>query len=195
MKKLLLALPFLLAACQSERVAFRFQPVAPAASTAPRAEATAAATAPTPSPRALAAAEVPEAAPATTQRRATAKPKHQPATQSAAPAELPALATTAEVIETPAATPRAVARLLPKRLLRQHATAGPAHTAENGLAGIFFFFLAVGLAVLAGLGALVSLIPGVSFFGGVGLAAAGLVVLFLLYRLLSGGKKKAKPAK
>jgi hypothetical protein len=51
------------------------------------------------------------------------------------------------------------------------------------------------LGLLAGLGALVSLIPGIGFFGGVGLAAAGLLVLFLLYSLLSGGKKKAKPAK
>ena len=90
---------------------------------------------------------------------------------------------------------RAVARLLPKHLLRQHATSGPAHTAESGLGGIGFFVIAVVLGLLAGLGALVSLIPGISFFGGVGLAAAGLVVLFLLYSLLSGGKKKAKPAK
>jgi len=80
-------------------------------------------------------------------------------------------------------------------LLRQHATAGPAHTAESGLGGIGLFVIAVVLGLLAGLGALVSLIPGISFFGGVGLAAAGLLVLFLLYSLLSGGKKKVKPAK
>ena len=194
MKKLLLALPFLLAACQSERVAFRFQPVTPAASAAPRVEATSTAATPASLPRAVVAAETPVIAPTTTERQATTKRKRLPAAQIATPAELPlsALATTADA---PATTPRTVARLLPKRLLRQHATAGPAHTAESGLGGIALFFIAVVLGLLAGLGALVSLIPGISFFGGVGLAAAGLLVLFLLYSLLSGGKKKRKPAK
>lgn len=80
-----------------------------------------------------------------------------------------------------------VAKQLAHRLRRQRPTEG---AAESGLGGIAFFAIAVVLAVLAGLAALVSLIPGVSFWGGLGLAAAGLLVLFLLYSLFSGGKKK-----
>ena len=82
-----------------------------------------------------------------------------------------------------------------QHLGRPHATAGPARTAESGLGGIGLFFIAVLLGVLAGLGALVSVIFGTGFFAGVGFAAAGLVVLLLLYLLLSGGKKKSKPVK
>ncbi len=78
------------------------------------------------------------------------------------------------------------ARHLP-RLLRQRATHG---AAENGLGRVALFFIGVALGVVAGLAALFALIPGVSFWGGVGLAAAALVVLFLLYSLVSGGKKK-----
>jgi len=92
--------------------------------------------------------------------------------------------------------PRRISQLAALRHLgRQRATAGPARTAESGLGGIGLFFIAVLLGVLAGLGALVSVIFGTGFFAGVGFAAAGLVVLFLLYSLLSGGKKKRKPAK
>jgi small-conductance mechanosensitive channel len=80
-----------------------------------------------------------------------------------------------------------VAKQLARRFQRQRPTEG---TAENGLGRVALFFIGVVLAVLAGLAALVSLIPGVSFWGGLGLVAAGLVVLFLLYSLFSGGKKK-----
>jgi hypothetical protein len=83
------------------------------------------------------------------------------------------------------ATP--LAKQLAHKLQRQRPTEG---AAENGLGRVALFFIGVVLAVLAGLAALVSLIPGVSFWGGLGLAAAGLVVIFLLYSLFSGGKKK-----
>ncbi|NML67570.1 hypothetical protein HHL22_20405 [Hymenobacter sp. RP-2-7] len=112
------------------------------------------------------------------------------APQPLAPETLPTLS--------PAAAPSRLAgagRWVLRPLLRQRATAGPAHTTENGLGGIALFFLAVVLGLLAGLGALVSVIFGTGFFTGVGFAAAGLLVLFLLYSLLSGGKKKSKPAK
>jgi hypothetical protein len=80
-----------------------------------------------------------------------------------------------------------VAKQLAHKLQRQRPTEG---VAENGLGRVALFFIGVVLAVLAGLAALVSLIPGVSFWGGLGLVAAGLVVIFLLYSLFSGGKKK-----
>lgn len=80
-----------------------------------------------------------------------------------------------------------VAKQLAHRFQRQRPTEG---AAENGLGRVALFFIGVVLAVLAGLAALVSLIPGVSFWGGLGLVAAGLVVIFLLYSLFSGGKKK-----
>jgi O-antigen/teichoic acid export membrane protein len=70
---------------------------------------------------------------------------------------------------------------------RRHATEG---AAENGLGRVALFFIGVTLALLAGLAALFALIPGVSFWGGLGLAVGALVVLFLLYSLVSGGKKK-----
>jgi small-conductance mechanosensitive channel len=80
-----------------------------------------------------------------------------------------------------------LAKQLAHKLQRQRPTEG---AAENGLGRVALFFIGVVLAVLAGLAALVSLIPGVSFWGGLGLVAAGLVVVFLLYSLFSGGKKK-----
>jgi hypothetical protein len=58
------------------------------------------------------------------------------------------------------------------------------------LGGIGLFVIGVVLALLAGLGALVNVIFSVGVFTGVGYAAAGLVVLFLLYSLFKGGKKK-----
>jgi len=85
------------------------------------------------------------------------------------------------------AVPTRASRQLSQRLGRRHTTEG---AAENGLGGIGLFAIGVVLALLAGLGALFALIPGVSFFGGVGLAVGALVVLFLLYSLVSGGKKK-----
>ncbi len=87
----------------------------------------------------------------------------------------------------PAKLAAPIAKQLAHRLQRQRPTEG---TAENGLGRVALFFIGVVLAVLAGLAALVSLIPSVSFWGGLGLVAAGLIVLFLLYSLFSGGKKK-----
>ena len=88
-----------------------------------------------------------------------------------------------------ATLPLAQTQRLARHLRRRHATEG---AAENGLAGVALFFIGVALAVVVGLGALVNLIFDVGFFTGVGYAAAGLVVLALLYSLLSGGGKKKK---
>ncbi len=83
--------------------------------------------------------------------------------------------------------PRRVANapVQPPRRLR----AAPHATAEAGLGRTVLFIVGVVLAVLAGLAALVSLIPGVSFWGGLGLAVGGLLVLGLIYKLFSGKKK------
>ncbi|RYY19146.1 MAG: hypothetical protein EOO36_06430 [Cytophagaceae bacterium] len=80
-----------------------------------------------------------------------------------------------------------VARRLAQQLHRPRPTEG---AAESGLGRVALFFIGVVLAVLAGLAALVNVIFGVGFFTALGYTAAGLVVLFLLYSLLSGGKKK-----
>jgi uncharacterized membrane protein YdfJ with MMPL/SSD domain len=82
---------------------------------------------------------------------------------------------------------RPVAKRLAQRLQQRRSTEG---AAESGLGSIGLFVIGVVLAILAGLGALVNVVFGVGFFTGVGYAAAGLVVLFLLYSLFSGGKKK-----
>jgi hypothetical protein len=58
------------------------------------------------------------------------------------------------------------------------------------LGRVILFFIGVVLGVLAGLAALVNVIFGVGFFTALGYTAAGLVVLYLLYKLFSGGKKK-----
>lgn len=190
MRKLFLAFPILLlASCQSERVAFRFQSVAPTAGYTPRAAAAPAGLVPLPGSALAAPAPAETAAPL-----AVARQPRRPRL-AARSRQAQATLTAPLALATPAPTTRPLQRLLLKRLVRQRATAGPARTAENGLGGIALFFIAVVLGLLAGLGALVSLIPGVSFLGGVGLAAAGLLVLFLLYSLLSGGKKQQKPAK
>lgn len=189
MKKLFLALPFLLAGCQAERVAFQFQPVAPAAGGGGRLTrpAPAAGPAPTsePASRAVAAYSPGPAAPRPARIAKRAAPRQHPAPEALALASSAAPTTPALLAGRPAL----------RRLVRQRTTAGPAHAAESGLGRIALFFLAVVLGLLAGLGALVSVIFGTGFFTGVGFAAAGLVVLFLLYSLLSGGKKKSKPAK
>ena len=215
MKKIFFALPFLLAGCQTERVAYRFQPVPPTrgvalavASGAGRADTGAAASGSGPAertttsqpaycPAATYAAGTPSALrpgrPIAGQKQA-ARPVRA-TTPQALPAAAPE-ALDAPVALIPTAPKSLVGKLLFHPLTRQRATAGPAHTTENGLGGIALFFIGVVLALLAGLGALVSLIFGTGFFTGVGFAAAGLVVLFLLYKLLSGdGKKKAKPTK
>ncbi|GAA4501497.1 hypothetical protein GCM10023172_23450 [Hymenobacter ginsengisoli] len=87
------------------------------------------------------------------------------------------------------AAPTQASKQLAQRLphVRRHPSEG---AAESGLGGIGLFVIGVVLAILAGLAALFALIPGVSFWGGLGLAAGALVVLFLLYSLVSGGKKK-----
>ncbi len=92
------------------------------------------------------------------------------------------------------AAPHAILRLALAVPLRPRHRAGSAiartqNTAEAGLGRTVLFIVGVVLAVLAGLAALVSLIPGVSFWGGLGLAVGGLLVLYLLYKLFSPKKK------
>ena len=177
MRKLLCVVPaLLLASCHSQQVAFQFQP-APATSV----------------PLVAAPAEVgPEvtvvatAIPAATSTTPSSTPAKRPRQLSAAlkalpPSTLATLATAAPALASQQLTPRLA------HLGRRHATEG---AAENGLGRVALFFIAVTLGLVAGLAALLALIPGVSFWGGVGLAVAALVVLFLLYSLLSGGKKK-----
>ena len=165
----------LASSCQSSRTSFLFQPAPYRAAPAltPSAGPSAAATAAVPTaPAAVGAAPTPHL-----NRRLV---------RLAAVLPTPAVAAADPTVATGAA-PAPTQRHLP-RLLRQRATHG---TAENGLAGVALFFIGVALAAVAGLGALVALLPGVSFWGGVGLAVAALLVLFLLYGLVSGGKKKA----
>lgn len=174
MRKPLLLIPaLLLAGCRGEQVAFQFQPAAPTAvALAPAPASLAPALTPTDTLAVLASPSQPVVAPrasrASMRRRTTA------------------LAPLAPVLVRAAAPSRAVRRLA-QRLHRRPTTEGQA---ESGLGQIGLFAIAVVLGILAGLGALVNVIFGVGFFTGVGYAAAGLVVLFLLYSLLSGGKKK-----
>lgn len=183
MKKPLWLVPaLLLAGCRSEQVAFQFRP-APAAVAAPAAPAPLTTSATAYFAPEVTVAAAPVAAPAN-----AAKPL-RPRRLALVLKTLPANALL------PLATAAPAVRPLRQHLGRRHATEG---AAENGLAGVALFFIGVALAVVAGLGELVNLIFGVGFFTGVGYAAAGLVVLFLLYSLLSGGKKKARtpaPAK
>jgi hypothetical protein len=179
MRKLLCVVPaLLLASCHSQQVAFQFQP-APATSV-PVAAAPAAT-----SPEITVVGAAPAASTAAAGTIATSKlTKHLRPRQIVAalralpPGTLATLATAA-----PASQPQA--QRLPH--LRRHTTEG---AAENGLGRVALFFIAVALGLVAGLAALLALIPGVSFWGGLGLAVAALVVLFLLYSLVSGGKKK-----
>ena len=180
MNKAYLLLPALvLAGCQSQRLAFGPLPPATLAAPAPA------------SPPDSATALVVLRAPGVGAVVATAQPfprrvlaHHRPAPASAA--VLPALTVATE----PGIPARP--RLLQRLALRRLATAGPAHTTESGLGGTVLFILAVVLGLLAGLAALFALIPGVSFWGGLGLAVGALVVIGLLYKLLSGGKKSVK---
>lgn len=189
MKKFFLALPFLLAGCQSERVAFQFQPGPPAVGAAPVRQSR--------HPQALAAqpeAATPQAAPSSAETAAqpsAPRAARPPRLRFAAGSRLlPPLAPTTRPTTPALADAPPLSRPALRQLVRQRATAGPARTTESGLGGIALFFIAVVLGLLAGLGALVSLIFGTGFFTGVGFAAAGLLVLFLLYLLLSGGKHK-----
>lgn len=182
MRKLLCVVPaLLLASCHSQQVAFQFQP-APATSVpvaaAPAAVSpeitVAAATEPVAAPVADATTPAPKPAKRLRPRQLVAALKALP------PSTLATLATAA-----PPHASQQLAQRLPH--VRRHTTEG---AAESGLGGIGLFVITVVLGLLAGLAALFALIPGVSFWGGLGLAAGALVVLFLLYSLVSGGKKK-----
>ncbi len=174
MRKLLCVVPaLLLASCHSQQVAFRFQP-APATSVpvasvpvdAGPIEAGAVLGTP------AAATAAPSTAPALLPAKRLRPRRLTTTLNSLPPSTLASLAATPEVSQR--------VRLRPRR----HTTEG---AAESGLGRVALFFIAVALGLVAGLGALLALIPGVSFWGGVGLAVAALVVLFLLYSLL---KKK-----
>ena len=180
MRKLLLLAPvLLLASCHSAQVAL--QPKSAAA------EPITAATPTLPFDSTLTATVV------ATRPVATATPPTPPtplpAIQPLPPVQRPqctsVLRPIARLATAGIATP--VAKQLAHRLQRQRPTEG---AAENGLGRVALFFIGVVLAVLAGLAALVNLIFSVGFFTALGYTAAGLVVLFLLYSLLSKGKKK-----
>jgi hypothetical protein len=178
MKKLLCVVPaLLLAGCHSQQVAFQFQP----------ATATSVATATLPATEEL---------PVTSPAEATAAPVVAASPIKPAKRLRPRQLVAAFKALPPSTLARLASTTLAKRpqhLGRRHTTEG---AAENGLGAIGLFVIGVVLSILAGLaglGALLALIPGVSFWGGLGLAAAALVVLFLLYSLVSGGKKKVTP--
>ncbi len=172
---------FMVSSCQSSRPSFSFQPAPYRAATAgaPGVGTTLADSATM--PIAPAAAEVVVAGLAPTPRISAKR-------LARLAAVLPRLAAASAdpTVATVTTLPQAQPRHLP-RLLRPRATHG---AAESGLGNIGLFFIGVVLAILAGLAALFALIPGVSFWGGVGLAVGALVVLYLLYSLVSGGKKK-----
>ncbi len=179
MRKTLFLVPaLLLAGCRGEQVAFQFRPApATAVAMAPAAlGASAAAVLPAPAAVAPLVAVVPATKPAKRVRT------HRLA------AALNALPDNALAI---AKTPTLAGLKLTQHLGRRHATEG---AAERGLGRVALFFIGVTLAVLAGLAALVNVIFSVGFFTALGYTAAGLVVLFLLYALLSGGKSKPKKA-
>lgn len=173
-KPLFLVPALLLAGCHSQQVAFQFQP---ATSTAVAVAPPPAAPAPLPAPRTeVAASSAPAASLPQPARRL--RPRRLAVAIKALPPATLAQMTTPTLAEQPQ----------PRHFLqRRPATEG---AAESGLGGIGLFVIAVVLGLLAGLAALFALIPGVSFWGGLGLAAGALVVLFLLYSLVSGGKKK-----
>jgi len=179
-KPLWLAPALLLAGCRSEQLVFQTPPAtaAPVAATAPRVllDSTLTATVAVARPLAPTAEPVAHpvpASPAVATQPAAPRPSRQ--------AKLPLPALSKVLFAKP------VAKQLAHRLRQRHSTEG---AAESGLGGIGLFVIGVVLALLAGLGALVNVIFSVGFFTGVGYAAAGLVVLFLLYSLFSGGKKK-----
>lgn len=177
MRKILCVVPaLLLASCHSQQVAFQFQP-APATSV----PVAAAPVGTSPEITVVGAATPAETAAPTATPAQRLRPRQLAAAlKSLPPSTVATLATAA-----PAPAGQHLTQRLPH--LRRHATEG---AAENGLGRVALFFIGVALAVVVGLGALLALIPGVSFWGGLGLAVAALVVLFLLYSLASGGKKK-----
>jgi hypothetical protein len=176
MKKLLFLAGVLLAGCRSEQVAFQFQPGASAQAVARspvRVDTTLAAEVRVAAAPAVVASPLPPF-----RRRNHRQRQEQRVTTIAGNPLLPAALP----------KPTVAQRILPHLLPKQHATSG---AAENGLGRVALFFIGVVLGVLAGLAALVNVIFGVGFFTALGYTAAGLVILFLLYRLFSGGKKKA----
>ncbi|MGI4740888.1 MAG: hypothetical protein ACRYG7_37440 [Janthinobacterium lividum] len=181
MRKLLLLAPvLLLASCHSEQVVLQAQsavsePITTASTPTIFLDSTLTATV---------VAARPATADYTPAALPTKPPKHQapPVPRLHRAGILQPLATLAK-----AAVVAPSARQLAHRLPRPRPTEG---TAESGLGRVALFFIGVVLAVLAGLAALVNVIFGVGFFTALGYTAAGLVVLFLLYSLLSGGKKK-----
>lgn len=68
-----------------------------------------------------------------------------------------------------------------RQIQRQPATARPA---SQGLGKIFFFLLAIALAVLAGLAFAVAAIFSIGFWAALGYVVAGIVVLLLLRSLV-----------
>lgn len=175
-KPLWLAPALLLAGCRSEQLVFQTPPTTstPVVAAAPRVLTDTAlmATVAVARPLAPAASRAVPTSPAAAAQPAAPLPHH-------AKAKLPALI---KILIT-----KPVAKQMAHRLRQRRSTEG---AAESGLGGIGLFVIGVVLALLAGLGALVNVIFSVGFFTGVGYAAAGLVVLFLLYSLFSGGKKK-----
>jgi len=180
-KPLWLAPALLLASCRSEQLVFQSQSAtsAPVVATAPRVLADTTLTATVTTARPLGTAPTVALLPA---------PVRQPLAPTAQP--IASQPRHKAALRLPALSNVFIAKPIAKKLahrLRQRSTEG---AAESGLGGIGLFVIGVVLALLAGLGALVNVIFGVGFFTGVGYAAAGLVVLFLLYSLFSGGKKK-----
>jgi hypothetical protein len=174
MKKLLFLAGVMLAGCRSEQAVFQFQPGASAQVVAPATVLI--------DPALAAEVRVAPAVLARSlplpQQRSYSRRQEQRVTIVASNSLLPA------------AMPQRTAaqRLLPHLLPKQRATSG---AAESGLGRVGLFFIGVVLGVLAGLAALVNVIFGVGFFTALGYTAGGLVILFLLYKLFSGGKKKA----
>ncbi|GAB3638439.1 hypothetical protein GCM10027422_40290 [Hymenobacter arcticus] len=181
MRKIVFLVPaLLLAGCRGEQVVFQFQPApATAVVVSPEAAVTTSATTPIAPAQAVAPAPVAALPRAGKQLR----PGHSAST----------INTLSNKTLATLAAPTRAGRQLSQHLRRRHATEG---AAESGLGRVALFFIGVTLGVLAGLAALVTLIFSVGFFTALGYTAAGLVVLFLLYSLLSGGKKTTTtPAK
>lgn len=165
----------LLAGCRSEQVAFNFSAPVGAGPGAPRTRPATADARPAPPFAEAAASALPS------ERPVRPRPRRLRARRPAALAALGIVQRTA--VKLVLAGPQR------PRHRADSAIARTQRTAEAGLGCTVLFIVGVVLAVLAGLAALVSLIPGVSFWGGLGLAAGGLLVLYLLYKLLSPRKK------
>jgi hypothetical protein len=182
----------LLAGCRSEQAAFQFTTPVGAGPGAlmrtPRPAPTVAAAAPVPATSAEAIAETPEAVAATAAPGAPARKGLNRLVRTQARQLL-----TLSPLPRPAAAPEAPAQLRPHRRAAG-ALAHTQRTAEAGLGRVALFFIGVTLAILAGLAALVNLIFGVGFFTALGYTAAGLVVLYLLYKLFSPKKPAKKKA-